>query len=74
MSELDPSNSKDFHYLMAPCASTSKGAKVNSEIASNYVKDYIQIDPSDRYDFLERIFLRNSEALMDFLALLKASF
>ena len=59
---------------MAPSASTSKGAKVNSEIASNYVKEYIQVEPSHRYDFLERIFLRNSEGLMDFLALLKASF
>jgi hypothetical protein len=67
-------NQKDLPYLMAPCASTSKGAKVNSEIASNYVKEYIQIDPSQRYDFLEKIFIRNSEGLMDFLALLKASF
>jgi hypothetical protein len=65
---------KDLPYLMAPCASTSKGAKVNSEIASNYVKEYIQIEPSQRYDFLEKIFVRNSEGLMDFLALLKASF
>lgn len=65
---------KDLPYLMAPCASTSKGAKVNSEIASNYVKEYIGIDPQLRYDFLEKIFIRNSEGLMDFLALLKASF
>ena len=61
-------------YLMAPSASTSKGAKVNSEIASNYVKEYVQIEPSDRYNFLQNVFTRNSEALIDFLALLRASF
>ena len=61
-------------YLMAPSASTSKGAKVNSEIASNYVKEYVQIEPADRYNFLENVFTRNSEALIDFLARLRASF
>ena len=61
-------------YLMAPSASTSKGAKVTSEIASNYVKEYVQIEPADRYNFLENVFTRNSEALIDFLALLRASF
>ena len=54
-------------YLMAPSASTSKGAKVTSEIASNYVKEYVQIEP-------ESAFTRNSEALSDFLTLLRASF
>ena len=61
-------------YQMAPSASTSKGAKVTSEIASNYVKEYVQIEPADRYNFLENVFTRNSEALIDFLALLRASF
>jgi len=60
--------------LMTPSASTSKGAKVISEIASKYVKEYVQIEPADRYNFLENVFTRNSEALIDFLALLRASF
>jgi len=42
----DREDHKDLPYLMAPCASTSKGAKVNSGIASNYVKEYIQLEPS----------------------------
>ncbi|KEJ82377.1 hypothetical protein OXYTRIMIC_535 [Oxytricha trifallax] len=49
------------------------GAKIQSEITSNYLREYMLLKPQERYQFLETISLRNSQSLLEFLINLKTT-
>ncbi|KEJ82837.1 hypothetical protein OXYTRIMIC_444 [Oxytricha trifallax] len=49
------------------------GAKIQSEITSIYIREYMILKPQGRQDFIHKIFNRNSQSLMEFLQNLKTA-
>lgn len=56
----NPNSYDDISVMASELSDTNQGVKIQSEITSTYLIEYMMLKACDRYEFIEKIFLRNS--------------